>query len=246
MKLLESSLWLAMEELRKKWHALIWGTLFYGYTVFMIAIMSEQFLETDAGTNIHAFTGVMANFFVLAILQNLGFPMNGKYFSFWKSDTFTKRLHYLKRLPISNEVIIMSRILQFLFTIVIMTIIFFGIYYIIMAYELISRVDIFPYLSLAVIWMGYAIITGSLNLYWELAVSGKTYFRYCLLMTLVYGVVSVIIWYLYRNSIWLVTAEWARDYGFVPAILSLILGVISLVICGKQLKKRLDRRDLHG
>ncbi|MNI15200.1 hypothetical protein D3C73_684920 [compost metagenome] len=246
MNTFKDSCWLALDEIKRTWIYLALGVVFYLYSVIMINIMSSYYDESKIGAASSIFEGIFLNFFVLAIIQNLGFIMTRRYFHVGKKDSFTKQLAYLKLLPLSTKVIVGSRMIQFLITLLIMTSFFFIAYYTLLKIGNNKILMEIPYIPFALFWMGYAMIAGSLNLYWELGVSGKAYLRNCIIMCFPYVAISVGMWFWLENSFWLESIRWVQGYGVLLSLSMVLVGVICLTISSKLLQNKLDRRDLHG
>jgi hypothetical protein len=156
----------------------------------------------------------------------------------------SKRLRFLRQLPIETGIIVKSRQLTAILNILMVYAVFFLFMYAITP-KLHQLMSLPEYIAFALSWSGYVLLINSLYLFWETAYRAKIY------MTLTIVVVIVLLG-------WPVLA-WAFDFhvvgsmidavkqsGFVLPISSVAIGSVMMWVMGRKSRERLQKRDFEG
>lgn len=246
-RIMKDAWYLASHELKNKWLVHLGSILLYGYCGLALNTMVGPLTAALDSRAASVFLALASNFFILTVVSSLGFSFTKEYMSYWKTDAFTKRLFFLKTMAVSNRVIIYSRFLQILIMVIVMSVAFYSCNYAILAIFGRTVPDLGDFVSLALTWMGYSIVMGSLCVYWELGVHGKAYLLRSLILLPVYAISAYLLWIAAAGRpIWIVTMEWVRHYGLLIPMISLLLAAAAVYVSGHMLAKRLNQRDLHG
>ncbi|MBD0379488.1 hypothetical protein [Paenibacillus sedimenti] len=190
--------------------------------------------------------GVAMNFFVLAIVPIWGFPISKAFINYKKTDLYTKRIAYLKTMPIANQVIIWSRFIQTAMLVFAMALVVFIPYFTILDYLGKLPLSFLECVSFALVWVGFSLLVGSLYISWELGVPGKVYFVRCLLIMPFFAIGAFLFWWWLGQSLWLVMMEWVQDFLILLPIGVLLISLLAIVTAAAWLDRKLVKRDLYG
>jgi|GEM_PF-3555468 len=244
--MLKQAWWLARKELQPSKYSIALNMLFYLYAAAVILSMSVELGDANAPGGTRPFTGIVLNLFVMAILPNLGFLISRRYMTYRTTDLFTKKLAFMRQLPIPLRVIVSSRFMQLLITLVPMALVLFACYGIVAAALHLVSFGALQFAGFFLFWIGYSLVFGSLYVYWELGLTGRQYFNRCMMMVPVYMVAAVVLWLWLGESVWTRSLSWVEDsYGGI-SLLSLLVAALTVLGVGKALVARLRQRDLHG
>ena len=244
---LRDAWWLARKDFGNHWLSLIWNTLFNLYMVWMLLLpMTYSQQQDDMQGAALIINGVTMNFFVLAIIPMWGFPISKAFMNYKKTDLYTKKIAYLKTLPISNQVIIWSRFIQTAMLVMAMASVVFIPYFTILDYSGKLPLSFLECVAFTLVWAGFSLLIGSFYISWELGMPGKAYFIRCLLIMPLFAIGAYVFWWLFGQSLWLVMMEWIHDFQFLLPIGALLISFLSIVAVASWLEKRLEKRDLHG
>ncbi|MBP1992438.1 hypothetical protein [Paenibacillus eucommiae] len=239
------SWWLAIWEIRSKWISLVWSSLFNIYCVFAIISLTNQAQNAEAHEIYRLILAGTVNFFVLIVMQNLGvLQFHRRYFRYWKTDIYTKRLAFFKQMPISNVVLVRSRLIIYLLSLGLMSFVFFIPYYFLMRIDQLFMLTVNEYIAFALFWLGVSAILGSLSIYGEFAGSGKLYLRLLLLSYVIFLIGGLCITYFLETPIWTSSMELIRSYGYIASAVSLGTGVLVLYVSEIRVRKLLEKRSL--
>ncbi|NEW06953.1 hypothetical protein GK047_13160 [Paenibacillus sp. SYP-B3998] len=245
-KVLLDAWWLTRKDFGNNRLMLIWNILFNLYVVFTLLSMTSMGQRSDLSYNVTIFNDVSLNFFVMGIVPIWGFPLSKAFLNYKKTDVYTKRIAYLKTMPISNQVIICSRFLQIIIMVFAMAIVVFVPYFSILSHIGQMPLNLLECLFYAFVWIGYSLTVGCLYICWELGVKGKTYFIRCLLMMPFIVLGAFLLWWLFGQSVWIGMMEWVQQFQVLLPIVSLALGTLAIIASAVWLNKRFAQRDLHG
>ena len=248
MEALREARWLAAKELRRTWLSYPATGLFVFFFGFMLTGWVEIFSEAlDNGPSEDAEEATFGAYYVDVFFLALGLLLVGNYvsrdyLSSWV-DSFSKRLYFLRSLPISVWGVVMSRMLTMVPALVFtVPALFLPVYFLSEAFA--SQLGPLQYLWFAAIWVGYGFFWAGLFLYLELGIHGKTY------NWLAIGMV-VFLLFLFWPLDWLLdlrlvgrTIELVGTYGALPAIAALLVGITGFVLWGRATVRRIERRDL--
>lgn len=244
METLYEARWLAGKEIQRTWPSyLITAALALLFGVFAVFVLDA--LRTDPADG--AGSAGLDIFFIFGVSAFTTNSLSRDYLRSWGGDTFSKRLHFLRSLPISAGEVVAGRVLTMLPALVLNSLAFFVVIYV--ASEsygggLVEQLETGEYLAFVGIWVGYAVFCGGAWLYGELGLHGRTYNR------IAFGVMALVL-------VLLVAAEWlldarivartiglAEEYGALPAILALLMGVVVFALWAMVVVRRIERRDL--
>lgn len=232
MKTWQSAWWLAKNELNRERTAYV--------LAFLLTVIFG--LLTSLAVSDHEY--FMLDVFFIALLPTIGMAQSNAYLSlrFEEKDPFTRKLFFLRSLPIPVKVIALSRFqLQALSHITLIPIFFIVSYAASYTYrELLHPGQL---ILLMMIWFGYSLLVGGLHHYLELSVSGKAYLwvSFGLMLLLVGG---VIILRQYDRSLVEWTIGLAQSGPLFP-ILIFVLGIAFAALWKTAVERRIMQRDLY-
>lgn len=227
-------------EMRQSWIGILITMLFFAYlSLIMIPGLNELLAQEQSDTNI----GWLADFLYLTLLPIMSFLMNRSVFRHRTDDPFTRKLAYLKTMPISMNAIVISRMMLMISVLIPVSAFFFTLQYL-LTEKLNEMLSIDQYLIFVFIWIGYSIITGCAFVYVEQAYSGKVYFFFSMASMVLYLIMAALLW-MVEPKILNVVLEAAHNREFVWPLLMIVsaLGVVALTAV--MIRRRLAARDLQ-
>ena len=181
----------------------------------------------------------------LFITQNVLF--NRDYASYWRTDYLSKRLHFLRSMPIEVRELVASRVLILLFSVLILAPCFFAPLYLVSDLEgEPAGLGFSGHLWFALVWVGYSLALGGANLYGWLAVSGRTSLWIALAATPAAILVVVLLNWWVGVPVVMTTLELSRTHGPLLAVFALAVGFVGLFLWARLMERRLRRRDLSA
>ncbi|GAA3410006.1 ABC-2 transporter permease [Paenibacillus hodogayensis] len=163
-----------------------WGTLasvaiylyFGSFSGFLVNALVQKGLEEAQGALL-----VPTDVLFLIAMSCIAFSFTGDYTKYYQNDIFSRRLIYMKQLPISLQEIVMARYVQLAFTTLIQGILFF------IPFAFLSRVnELLPvgsFLGFMVMWVCFGLCFGVVFAYKELGGNGKSYLWFSIIATFV-------------------------------------------------------------
>lgn len=176
---------LAKHELKKeRWKNLAMLALI-GYVLLFTIPM---FLSSMTAEQNESFNWV-TDFIYMSLLPCFGFVMNNTMMNY-KKDGYSKRLAYLRTLPVSPQQAALGRIIQLAILMLASQLLFFAAQY---AFVYFSGIVIqgLDYILYALFWLGYSLTIAIFYVYWEIGYSGKVYFIACLAIALLFIAITV-------------------------------------------------------
>ncbi|MEF3313721.1 hypothetical protein PV433_33055 [Paenibacillus sp. GYB004] len=221
---------------RAKWGYLISAFMYVYFCFFGSFIVSDLF-ETMGN---RGGVGFLADLMFLCSLSCIGFVMSGEYRSYWLSDVFTKKLLYLRSLPISTKELVWARYVQIGINLLIMSaILFIPLYFISLLDDILTVTE---YISFAVLWMCVGACSSMVFAYKELSGSGKSYFWFCMISVAGYMAVSGLCWYwnfgLVEHSV-----IFAQKAGLLAAVVCLVITALWGWFWGRMTNDKIRRRE---
>lgn len=243
METLRNSWWLAGREMRRTW-------LSYLVTAILMALFglwttSLEASGPSAGPG-DLYILDLYFIFITSILATNGFSRD--YFSSW-GDSFSKRLHFWRSLPISARVVVASRVLSMLPALALNSLAFFLTIYLIsepLGRWLAEQLGPVRYLWFTLIWVGYSLFWGGCFLYLEYGIHGRTYNWFVLGGVAIVPALLVPLELLFDLRIVMRTIELVGAYGPLPAAAALLIGVAAFVLWAGAAVRRIERRDLSA
>ncbi len=228
---------LAKEEFsRKRLSYVVGGVFIFFFGLLAIESFFTAFVSPSEGDQTGTF---VTDFLFLAITSVFSVNAFSRSYMFIHRDPFHGWLLFQRSLPVSNEEIVLARSLVMLPATVVMTMIFFGPS-LILASVFHDHFDAGQFFWFALIWLGYAVLVGGLNLFLELGLNGKAVSA----VQFVWMILLVGIVWLLDGKLVLTTFEWAGSYGPLPAGLSLLAGGLLFALLAKATERRVGNREL--
>jgi hypothetical protein len=178
---------------------------------------------------------------VFCMVACLGFAFTKEYFSFHRTDSFSRRLAFYRKLPITNREIVTARYVVMLINMIVLSVFYYVPFYLMM--RLGNNVTGLEFTAAVLLWAGLSLISGGFFIYLELGYPGK---KYLIFNMLVLGVILTVLVGLGLLNIHLVSGSFylARHYAFYPSVLVILAGAAGAWLCAKKTVRRLDTRDL--
>lgn len=205
------------------------------FSVLAVALM-------EAADNV--VKAVLRDVFFLSIIGTLGYSLMAREYRsyWWNTRPVTKKLIFLKSLPVSTAEIVYSRTIIFLLTVVVTGAAFF------IAFNLGWQMEDVPIplkekISYSLVWMSYAIGIGSVYLWMELSLKEKAYFIGCFVFLGIFLMLAVIL-QLAGTSLIDLILEGNRQYGAIVPLASIAVSIIVCLVSVKAAVRGLERRDL--
>ncbi|WP_018932183.1 hypothetical protein [Gracilibacillus lacisalsi] len=254
----KNSWWIAKRELKMQIPGIILTLLF---TIFIGIIITPTFylniinLFEDAGIYGSRLVFEGHTVYIDSILIDaifLGFTpclsalfMWGPYVSLRaiKEDPFGKRLAVYRSLPVSTEVLTLSRILFMLVIFVLFSAAFYLTITISVPNSIFIHLEYHQFLAFVLFWIGYALVIGSLNPYIESGTNGKVLYIYSFIMMVCLILVLFLVHQVWNTSIVNTTILLLTRAPVIPVIVSLTCGILGVITMAKLLNKRLSERD---
>lgn len=183
--------------------------------------------------------GFFMDFFFLVIIPLFSINSASLNYMFIHRDPFHDWILFQRSLPVSPKVIVLARSLVMLPTTAVMTALFFAPLTI-FAWTLDYKFDAGQYLWFMLVWIGYVLFCGGLNLFMELGLNGKLVL---VLQFLALGLLIAIAWLLNGNLVF-TTFELAGTYGPLPAGISLLAGGLLFALLAKATERLVGKREM--
>ncbi len=228
--------YLAREELSRKslsYVATAAMAVFFGLVIlpgFSATVM--QLEESASGS------GRLVDFFFLAIVSILSVNVFSQSYFLIHRDPFHDWLVFLRSLPVSPKEMVLARSLIMLPATLAMTALFFAPI-IGSAWILTDGFEAGRFLWFALVWLGYALAVGGVNLYLELGVKGKL----VLALQFVSLIAIIAVMSLVNGDLVLTTFELAGEYGPLAAGISLLIGGTLFALFAKATERRVEKRE---
>jgi hypothetical protein len=223
---------------RTKW-GLVVSTLMYAYfSVFGSFIVNELFQNSPEPASM--LVSFLADIMFLCSMSCIGFFMTGEYRNYWRSDVFSKRLMYMRSLPIGTKELVLARYMQMGINLLYLSIIFFIPFYFICVLG--DTLTLTEYISFAVVWMSFGACMSIVFAYKEMSGSGKSYFWFSMLGVVAYFVVSGAAWYAGFGLVKL-SVDLVERYGLYVSLASLLVTTIWVKLWSEITKNKISRRD---
>lgn len=185
--------------------------------------------------------GRIVDFLFLAVISTLSVNVLSRSYFLLHRDPFYGWLAFLRTLPVSPGEIVFARSLIMLPATAGMTAVFFapitGI-----AWFLMEDFKATQFLWFALIWLGYALFAGGINLYLELGLRGKLV---AILQIAWLAAILAAVWLL-RGGLVATTFDLAGEHGPLAAGLALLAGGVLFAFFAKATRRRVETREYAG
>ena len=243
-KTVPSTRWLAIRDIRRS-RLSYFVTALFGLLFGVLAVLMLGDTQTGAPSS-KPENAALDVFFIFAVSTFATNSFSRDYLYSW-GDTFTKRLHFLRSLPISAGELVASRVLAMLPALIFNSLVgFVTVYFLSWSFggRLVQQLGPGEYLAFAGIWVGYAIFFGGAWLYGEFGLHGRTF------NWIVFGIVGCTLPLLFALE-WLFdlrivvrTIELVEAYGAWPTVLSLAVGMAAFALWARATVRRIECREL--
>ncbi len=241
------SLWLAKREIKRAWLSYVLSGLFVLFLGFSALVSLSGVFELEGfgagGQRMEEhFNAFFADFLFLLVCAFLGVNVISGDYTPDRHDTCSSRLVFLRSLPIPAESLVGSRALSIRFALVLNAPAFF-----LPAFFLSDLGELgTSYVWFAGTWVGYCLLASGLWLLLELTVSDRVYARIYLGLTAsLMAVLALLEWTLELGLVGR-TVELARNYGPLPAILSILAGAAAFALLAWLTVHRIHERGLSA
>ncbi|MBA2692552.1 MAG: hypothetical protein H0U65_08680 [Rubrobacter sp.] len=182
--------------------------------------------------------GVLVDLIFLAIIAILSVNTFSRSYMLIHRDPFYGWLVFLRSLPVSPKEMVFARSLIMLPATIVMTALFFAPITA-FSWALDYQFDAGRYFWFVLVWLGYALFGGGINLLLELGVGGKVVlaFQFAWLAAII-----AVIW-LFGGDLVLTTFELAGEYGPLAAGLALLAGGFFFAVFAKATERRVADRE---
>jgi ABC-type transport system involved in multi-copper enzyme maturation permease subunit len=252
-KLWRDARWLAGVDVRRHW--LSYPASFLLAVVigaFAANLFNGIFVVEGAGPSGEAFearsNAVLSSFFMFAtipyLMVNMLFNPELKP-SFSRDDNFTRKLVFLRSLPVSAGAIVASRMLAMLATLVVAAPAFFTMFYLI-ARQAPGFAAGPGFVWFASLWIGLALLYAGGLLYIWIARSKRAEVVMGFVNPVALLLVAVALGFLLDHGFVGWTMDLAREYGARAGVAGLLVGAAGFAFGGWRTTRRLRRRDLSA
>lgn len=207
--------------------------------IFVIDGLGEEGESVERVSN-----SLLVDFFFLVIAPAflINFAFNRDYAARFTEDNMSRRLSFLRSLPISVRDLVLSRVLLSLLSLVLSATPFFMVLYLLSDVGG-GRLPTGVYLPFAAIWVAYALVMGGFYLYVWLGFSGGKDFWVTLSLPVLLLLVTVASNFALGVGLVSGSLEISRDYGPL-AMGVLIPGAVVFALWMIAASRRLKRREL--
>ncbi|SEG51500.1 hypothetical protein [Paenibacillus sp. UNC499MF] len=236
--------WLIKQDFSMVRYGYIWSLLYYLNAIFVLFVFMNPNTSSEAGAS--GFLTVIFNFFVLTIIQVVGYPIDSRNMYYWKNDTYTKRILQLKLLPVKNKEIVMSRFLAYVLYASIFILLLLSGIRIMMSLDWMEPVGWGTWLGMVFFWWGMVLAVGSAYLYGEMLMRGKGFFRLSLLCIAAALVISILLWWCGNYMLWPLVIRLIEQHGMIVPAASVLVGAGALATSWKIVERKFGDRDLFA
>ncbi|MFC0470811.1 hypothetical protein ACFFHM_09975 [Halalkalibacter kiskunsagensis] len=244
--MVQQALWLAKKELRSNWVPLIFTAIVTVFFALFSIVLLEQASRKLFGTETMYYNDFLLDIMFVGLTPSLAaIFMQGPYLSFRTvtEDTFSKRMALLRSLPIPVNVLALSRTFTMLATLLIMSSIFYIVIVIGLSNSFFQFLSTTELMMFILIWFGYSLALGGVNPFIEYGTNGKILHLTPFIFLGAFITTMIIFRQIFEHSI----VEWSlllvKDYGWMIALISVVIGFIGCYVWNTLLKYRLDKRD---
>lgn len=206
---------------RSHWGKLV-SVILYLYFGIFAGILSRDLFAQLAGGLPDKDMSVVIDILFLGGLSVVGFSMTSDYTTYHRTDIFSRRLMYLRQLPIGISELLLAKYVQMGITTVVQSLLFFVPFY------FISRLgDMFTlgqFLAFALIWACFGACFSVVFAYKEMGGGGRSYLWFCFISVAVM-LAAVVAARLLGSSFTELTLQSAVQAGAVMAIVGLVFSV---------------------
>jgi len=233
--------WLARWEIARTWPSYALGGLILSFFGFLVVPGLSGVFEFEGlgpgGTRMEDFyNDFLADALFLGVCAFLAVN------ALVHRDVFSSKLLFLRELPISAGNVVAGRAILMLFALLINAPAFF-----LPAFFLTDFGD--PgtlYLGFAGVWIGYGLLASGLYLFLEFTTNGGSYAPTSIVTVLAFLVVLALLEWTADLGLVGRTVELVRVYGALPAVFSVLAGVVAFALLARATVRRIQRREVFS
>ncbi|RKN61400.1 hypothetical protein [Paenibacillus ginsengarvi] len=223
---------------RSNWGKLASVILYLYFGVFSAFIVGAMYAEASGG--MRSGISIPADIVFLTAMCCIGFSMTADYVSFYKTDIFTRKLQYMRQLPIGPSELVTARYLQIAITTVAQSLLFFIPFYFIsdMGYLLTPA----QFVAFALIWIFFGICVCLAFTYMELGLSGKVYFLFNMIVVFILVAAASTAGY-FGISLVDLTVRGAATFGVWMSLAGLVIAILSGCVWFRLTERKIRSRS---
>lgn len=244
LSILREVWWLVREDVRRTW--ISFPTVILTSVLMGSYIGGFLFLPEFAAEVGNELAGFLRDFLFLTLMPVLGvnFLFNKDYYYRLKEDNLSKRLTFLRELPISALTIVAGRVVIVLISLAFATPSFFASFYFLSRSSGIE-LGIGGYLIFVTTWIGYALLMGGFLLFVWLGLSWKTELKVLIVLPVYNTLLAVLSnLVLFKDGVVAESLKLAGTRGSLFAILILLVGASAFAAWARAAARRLEKREL--
>ncbi|MCQ4087355.1 hypothetical protein [Saccharibacillus sp. JS10] len=233
-----SQAWLIVRrELKIDRYYLSASILFIGYMAFFGGLLIAA-VKTEPSLSL------AMDIIFWAITTMIGFYFSRRIMKYITEDSYTHMLAYYRSLPISPKVIALARCQQLILATVVNGVLLFGLMYAFHG-SIREQFSVGAWISLAIFWAGFGLISNSIYIVLELLLRGKAYCWYSIAFM---GIVVAIIVILHLSGFHIVEenvrATVYSEMALPITWIMLALGILSMIAAYRIIVQKLPRRNV--
>ncbi|WP_158289734.1 ABC-2 transporter permease [Paenibacillus flagellatus] len=223
---------------RSRWGLLVSVLMYAYFCFFTVFITREQFPLDPAETA--GRLGTVADIMLLTSMSCVGFAMTGDYRVYWRSDIFSKRLLFLRQLPISVRELVAARYVLIAINTAMLSVLYFVPLFLFGPLgRLLTPLQI---VSFALTWVAFGVCMSVMYAYKELAGSGKSYFLYCCvwaILLIAIPVLTSLLGFGFVES----SVEAVKRYGALVPVIGAVVAAVWVGFWFRKTERRIRSRS---
>ncbi|MGO4539521.1 hypothetical protein [Paenibacillus sp. 2TAB19] len=230
---------LAKQELvRDRWRSIIMVALIGYILLFTLPVFIDSLTESEEDS-----MSWLTDFIYLSLLPCLGFVLNNTMMNYFKKDTYSKKLAYLRTLPITPQQIALGRLIQLTIVLFAAQLIYFVAQYVIIHFASSVVIDFGDFALYALFWFGYSLTIATSYVYWEMGYSGKIYMVVCTLVAILFLGIAITITWLGQGNIVIGILEAIEEGKWWIALITPAISAITIPLGYRVLSNRIAKRN---
>jgi CRISPR-associated Cas5-like protein len=176
----------------------------------------------------------------LSSMSTIGFIFNGEYGKYWITDVFTKKLLFMRMLPIDLRELLLARYIGFFINVVFLSAVYFSFFYVLTGFG--QHYTFGQFMSFLLLWISFGICSGAFYIYKELGSNGKSYFIYS------FAIVGVLIALSGATSgfgygFFATSLRLAERFPLPSAIIGLLFAALWAIWWGRRTERKIRMRE---
>lgn len=242
----KQAMWLAKKELKYQWIAFLLTVIVTIVFALFTSTLLDQAARKLFGEETMYYNFILLDILFVAMTPSLAAIYISKpYLNIQavKDDPFSKRMAFLRSLPISVSVLALSRTLIMLTTLLVMSVAFYITITIALPDTFFSLISLKEYGIFVLFWFGYALAIGGVNPFIEFGTNGKILHLNPFISIVIFLVVVLNFYHFVGQGVveWVITL--VKIHGLPFAVYALLIGAIGSYGWNILLLLRLKKRD---